>query len=249
MDSISWGPAARSTDSASTSLDSAGTQQANGRTWLPITIKGVHLVLAASGKPSKKAGKPHKAHAKHAARSAAAWPAVSSALAVAKRLLPGIPVQLQDVKVELKVGFHGRCGCHGCASLQQRVDRQPPSSAGHTQNTHAETACHTCRLHLVLLLPFKVHFLLPSWTHRTAHCCGNVLQALGMQLLLKRAALHWSVNEQQGSLSSVLLLQDFTLSPGTPTRAVLLLLPLCYDCSRTEQHLANAVFLTVDSCV
>lgn len=70
-----------------------------------------------------------------------------------------------------------------------------------------------------------------------------------MQLLLKRAALHWSVNEQQGSLSSVLLLQDFTLSPGTPTRAVLLLLPLCYDCSRTEQHLANAVFLTVDSCV
>jgi hypothetical protein len=109
--SISWRSAARSRQARSSD---AGDGSSNGSTqqgsaWLPIRIQGVHIVLAAAAKGRSKGSKQRKQHAaSSAARSAAAWPAVSTALAAAKRLLPGMPVQLQDVKVELKVRMQRR---------------------------------------------------------------------------------------------------------------------------------------------
>jgi hypothetical protein len=106
VESISWRSAARSRQARSSD---AGDGSSNGSTeqgsaWLPIRIQGVHIVLTAAAKGRSKGSRQRKQHAaSSAARSAAAWPAVSTALAAAKRLLPGMPVRLQDVKVELKV--------------------------------------------------------------------------------------------------------------------------------------------------
>lgn len=108
VESISWRSAARSRQGRSSDAGSSdsgsnsSTQQASA--WLPIRVSGVHVVLAAAAEGRSKGSKQRKPHAaSSAARSAAAWPAVSTALAAAKRLLPGMPMRLQDVKVELKV--------------------------------------------------------------------------------------------------------------------------------------------------
>jgi hypothetical protein len=87
----------------------ASLQAAQARAWLPITIIGVRVVLASkadaghSGRHGKrKQRRPGGSRAPHAAAKAAARPAISSVVAAARRLLPGLPVAVQDVTVELQ---------------------------------------------------------------------------------------------------------------------------------------------------
>lgn len=105
IDSIAWGFAARGQHSSAASLTADGPAQ-QVAAWLPIQITGVRLVInSRAGRMGKstrpKASKASKAQSK--ARAAATVPAVSTALALAKRLLLHLPIKLQQVVVELQV--------------------------------------------------------------------------------------------------------------------------------------------------
>lgn len=88
------------------------------RPWLPMSVSGVRLVLRP--KQGSRAGQSRaKRRPTRATAPAAAWPAVSTALALARRLLPGLPVQLLDVVLEMQVlpfawvGLRGVRGVRG----------------------------------------------------------------------------------------------------------------------------------------
>lgn len=107
IDSVAWGAAASSESSnGDDTTPDRSVQQTIPSVWLPIKITGLHVVIASSSN-----GQGVRSHAKVAnqshskARAAATAPAVSSALALAKRLLPRVSIKLQQVAVELKVGF------------------------------------------------------------------------------------------------------------------------------------------------
>lgn len=118
IDSIAWGSAARpdSTEAGSASGGSANAAQA--RAWLPIRITGVRVVLSGSttattgtaGGKRKQQGHRRRQQPNVAAK-AAARPAVSTILAVARRLLPGLPVTVHHVVLHLEVC--ARAGRHG----------------------------------------------------------------------------------------------------------------------------------------
>jgi hypothetical protein len=185
----------------------------------------VHIVLTAAAKGRSKGSRQRKQHAaSSAARSAAAWPAVSTALAAAKRLLPGMPVRLQDVKVELKVRMRQRCSWHkhmtvtyaglgrlrsSCRAVEVVLQRCCDVVLHHSSVAAVgKCSCKQLKRNNILTLSAAV---LP-W-----HVSD--MQGQGLVLKLRKAALQWAVPEEQGKLNGTLLLQDFTLSAGAHVAA------------------------------
>jgi hypothetical protein len=106
VDRVAWKSKARASSSGGDAADSssdADTPAAAG--WLPVCISGVTVVIGrhapSTSKRKRKAGKPQTG--RNAAAVAAARPAVTTVLAIARRLLPGVPITVQDVTVKLKV--------------------------------------------------------------------------------------------------------------------------------------------------
>jgi hypothetical protein len=109
VDCITWRASTQHSSTQAGSNTDGGHADAAAAAWLPINIRGVTLVVskaAAAGSRQKQKASKH-----HAGRSpaavAAARPAVSSVLAVARRLLPGVPIAVQDTTVQLKAS--GAC--------------------------------------------------------------------------------------------------------------------------------------------
>lgn len=106
VDRVAWRSRAAQAGSSGARDSSSDPDTPAAAAWLPISISGVTLVVskqAASSKRRKKGGTKPQLH-RRAAAVAAARPAVSTVLAIARRLLPGVPITVQDVTVELKVG-------------------------------------------------------------------------------------------------------------------------------------------------
>lgn len=127
IDRITWRSHASSSSSqAGTGADAA--EHAKAAAWLPITVTGVTLVVRKAAAGSKRRKQATKSHGtRNPAAAAAARPAVSTVLAVARRLLPGVPINVQDVTVKLKV-----CS-HMVGISTKRV--------GMSINNHAELCC------------------------------------------------------------------------------------------------------------
>ena len=105
IDSIAWGPAAKSRNSGNdaNAADSPA-QKHTASAWLPVRISGLRIVISSGVRRQgieRKASRLSRAGTK--AKAAATTPAVSTALALARRLLPHVPMQLQQVVVEQQV--------------------------------------------------------------------------------------------------------------------------------------------------
>jgi hypothetical protein len=124
IDCITWGASTQRSNSQGGSNSDGGHAEA-AAAWLPINIRGVTLVIskaaAAGSKRKQKASKHHAA--RNPAAAAAARPAVSSVLAVARRLLPGVPITLQDATVKLKASDAYLALSCPCRSTQHRQAR------------------------------------------------------------------------------------------------------------------------------
>jgi hypothetical protein len=131
VDSIAWRSGARRPESSGSEAGSAveaSAQAAQALAWLPISIRGMRVVLARppAGGSGKQQGSKRRSQPNPAAR-AAARPAISTVLAVARKLLPGLPVTVQDVCVELQVGgWAGAWLCVREPANNGRTDPPPP---------------------------------------------------------------------------------------------------------------------------
>lgn len=126
VDCITWRATSQHRSSQAGGNSDGGHAEA-AAAWLPINIRGVTLVVskaAAAGSRQKRKASKHPATRSPAA-AAAARPAVSSVLAVARRLLPGVPIVLQDATVKLKASD---CIIHVVLSRHSTQHRRPMSS-------------------------------------------------------------------------------------------------------------------------
>lgn len=131
VDSIAWRSAAPTSSSTTSSQagSRAGAEDQDRHAaapWLPFTITGVTVVIskAAAGARRRKQQGGRSRGSRNPAAAAAARPAVSTVLAVARRLLPGVPITVKDVTVQLKVVVGGWvAGMDGCARGRQTGSR------------------------------------------------------------------------------------------------------------------------------
>jgi hypothetical protein len=132
VDSIAWRSTAPSSGSGSQAGSRAGAEGQERHAaapWLPFTITGVTVVVskaAAAGARRRKQQGSRPRGSRNPAAAAAARPAVSTVLAVARRLLPGVPITVKDVTVQLKVAGGWVAGKLGmCAGTHQQTCKLP----------------------------------------------------------------------------------------------------------------------------